>query len=48
MDVDEEPVSKYDRFSQVIKELDENGGYSREADAVSSAVYWLRLLTLQQ
>ena len=44
MDVDEEPVRKYDRFSHVIKELDEIKlflevrGYSREADAVSSVV----------
>ena len=44
MDVDEEPVCKYDKFSHVIKELDEiklfleDRGYSREADAVSSVV----------
>jgi hypothetical protein len=38
MDVYEAPVSKYDRFSQVIDEIKENGGHSREADAVSSAV----------
>ena len=44
MDVDEEPVHKYDRFSHVIKELDEiklfleDRGYSLEADAVSSVV----------
>ena len=44
MDVDEEPVSKFTRFSQVIKKLDdiklflEDRGCTNEANAVSSAV----------
>ena len=44
MDVDEEPVSKFTSFSQVIKELDdiklflEDRGSTNEANAVNSAV----------
>ena len=49
--IDEEPVHKYDRFSHVIKELDEileDCGYSREADAVSSVVASAHIASMKQ